>query len=416
MNDYGMVIVGAGEAGARAAAELRTQGWTGMITLIGGEKWLPYERPPLSKQQLLADEQPSPVVILKDEMLRQYDIQFISGSSVVRIDRQAHTVELSDGSQIRYERLLLATGATPRKLNVKGNALDNVLYLRTFADALALRKQLQSGKRVAVIGGGFIGLEVAASAIAKGCRVTLIEVGPRILMRGVPEGIAEMVEVRHRAAGVDFKLGVFIDSIDRTDRADDEYAISLADGTSIRCDAIVCGIGAIPETSLAADCGLEIENGVRVNEFLVTSDPDIYAAGDCCSFPHPLYAGKRVRLEAWRNAQDQGTHVAGNMLGASVPYAAVPWFWSDQYEQTLQVAGLADSDQTMVLRDLGAAGKLFFHLAEDGRLVSVSGMGPSEGGIAKEIRLAEMLIERQAKPALELLSDPTRRLKELLRA
>ncbi len=415
MKNYGMVIVGAGEAGARAAVELRMQGWTGTITLIGGEKRHPYERPPLSKQQLYDDDEPSPVVILNNEMLREYDIRFISGCSAVHIDRHDHSVALSDGSRIRYERLLLTTGATPRKLTVQGTALESVMYLRTFADALALRERLLPYKRVTVIGGGFIGLEVAASAIMKGCHVSLIEVGPRILMRGVPEEIARMVEARHRAAGVDFKLGVFIDSIDRTDRADDEYAISLADGTSIRCDAIVCGIGAIPETALAAECGLEIDNGVRVNEFLVTNDPDIYAAGDCCSFPHPLYSGKQIRLEAWRNAQDQGTHAAGNMLGASVPYAVVPWFWSDQYDQTLQVAGLSDSTNTTVLRDLGDAGKLFFHLAEDGRLVSVSGMGPSDSGIAKEIRMAEMLIGRQAKPEAAFLSDPTRRLKELLR-
>jgi 3-phenylpropionate/trans-cinnamate dioxygenase ferredoxin reductase subunit len=167
--------------------------------------------------------------------------------------------------------------------------------------------------------------------------------------------------------------------------------------------------------TLAVTSELEVDNGVKVNELLVTSDPDIFAAGDCCSFPHPLYGGKRIRLEAWRNAQDQGSHVAGNMLGAAVPYAALPWFWSDQYDQTLQVAGLSESTDTTVVRDLGEAGKLFFHVSTEGILVSVSGMGPT-GGIAKEFRLAEMLIEKQARPELEALADPGRKLKELLRA
>jgi 3-phenylpropionate/trans-cinnamate dioxygenase ferredoxin reductase subunit len=412
MNDYGMVIVGAGEAGARAAMELRSQGWTKSITIIGEERWQPYERPPLSKQQLLMEDEPSPIVILDNAMLSQHNIRLISSSTAVKINRQNHMVSLSDGSQIGYERLLLATGAYPRKLSVQGSALPNVMYLRTFVDALLIRERLLPGNRVAVIGGGFIGLEVAASSITKGCYVTLIEVGPRILMRGVPEEIACIVEERHRRAGVDFKLGVFIDSINRVG---DAYAITLADGTVIPCDMIVAGIGAIPATSLADDCGLEIDNGICVNEMLVTSDPDIFAAGDCCSFPHPLYDGRRIRLEAWRNAQDQGLHVAGSMLGAAVAYSAVPWFWSDQYELTLQVAGLPDSGNTTVHRDLGDAGKLYFHLNDVGRLVSVSGIGLSTG-ISKEIRLAEMLIERQAKPAPEVLSDPVKRLKELLRA
>ncbi|WP_239619051.1 NAD(P)/FAD-dependent oxidoreductase [Cohnella mopanensis] len=413
MKDYGMVIVGAGEAGARAAVELRTQGWTGAITMIGNERWHPYERPPLSKHQLYEAGEPAPTTILGSDRLNEHNIGLLTSDAAVRINRQAHNVELVSGIQVPYERLLLATGANPRKLSVQGNAAEEMLYLRTFADAIRIREQLQPGKRVAVIGGGFIGLEVAASAVTKGCEVTLVEVAPRILMRGVPEQIAVMVEERHRAAGVKFKIGVMIESVDK--EVSGEYVISLADGTTVNCDVIITGIGAIPEMTLAVTSELEVDNGVKVSELLVTSDPDIFAAGDCCSFPHPLYGGKRIRLEAWRNAQDQGTHVAGNMLGAAVPYSALPWFWSDQYDQTLQVAGLSETTDTTVERDLGEAGKLFFHVATDGRLVSVSGMGPS-GGIAKEFRLAEMLIEKQVRPELAALSDPSRRLKELLRA
>lgn len=412
MKDYGMVIVGAGEAGVRAAAELRSRGWAGAVTLIGDERHAPYERPPLSKQTLSEESEPVPVTILDRPRLDELGIRLLSGDAAVRIDRESHEIHLRGGSRVPYERLLLATGANPRKLNLPGNASNEMLYLRSFEDALAIRGRLAAGKRVVVIGGGFIGLETAASARAKGCDVTLIEVAPRILMRGVPEPIAVMVEDLHRRNGVEFKIGVMIASVNREGA---EYVIALADGTRVRCDVIITGIGAVPETTLAADCGLEIENGVKADECLATSDPDIFAAGDCCSFTHPFYEGKRIRLEAWRNAQDQGTHVAGNMLGDRSPYAAVPWFWSDQYDQTLQVSGLADPSNTTVLRDLGEAGKLYFHLDGDGRLVSASAMG-SAGAIAKEIRLAEMLIGKRAQPLPESLTNAGIRLKELLRA
>ena len=411
MSEYGMVIVGAGEAGARAAIELRTQGWNGSITLIGEEKRAPYERPPLSKDCLLTEGEPSPSTILDQEKLVQYNIEFLSGSTVVEIDRDNHIVVLDNGRQIGYERLLLTTGARPRKLSIQGSDVSNILYLRTFADALALRSKLHAGKHVVIIGGGFIGLEVAASAIQRGCLVTLVEVAPRILMRGVPEKIAHMVEARHREAGVTFKLGVGISSIETTH---DGQVIALVDGTSIQCDMIIAGIGAIPETSLAAQCGLEIENGVRVNELLQTSDPHIFAAGDCCSFPHSLYDGKRIRLEAWRNAQDQGMHAAHNMLGTAETYAAVPWFWSDQYDVTLQVTGLPDQGERTVIRDLGDSGKLFFHFSLDGKLVAASGIGTA--AIAKDIRIAEMLIEKKGTLDLEAFEKPEVKLKSLLKA
>lgn len=242
------------------------------------------------------------------------------------------------------------------------------------------------------------------------CTVTLIEQGSRILLRGVPKEIADIVEARHRDAGVDFRFDV---SIDRIENSGDRQSITLADGTLLSCDSIIIGIGAIPETSLAAKCGLEIENGVRVDEMLRTSDPNIFAAGDCCSFPHSLYANKRIRLEAWRNAQDQGSLVARNMLGAEEPYTTVPWFWTDQYEQTLQVIGLPDHGDITLSPDIGEVGKFFFHLTNDGRLVAASAVG-SISKIAKNIRLAEMLIHQQARPNLDALANPTLKLKTLL--
>ncbi|MBO9610149.1 MAG: FAD-dependent oxidoreductase [Paenibacillaceae bacterium] len=411
MKEAGMVVIGAGEAGARAVAELRERGWAGAITLIGNEGHCPYERPPLSKRQLTGEDAPAPVTVLGQNDLERLDIRFERGDAAVRIDRDRREVELASGRRVPYERLLLATGAAPRQLAAQGSGAGEILYLRRFEDMLRLRDRLRPGARAAIIGGGFIGLEAAASALALGCAVTLIEVAPRILTRGVPEAIARRIEARHREAGVMFRIGTMLESIDREG---DDLVIRLADGSETRCDAVIAGIGAVPETALAAGCGLTVANGIVVNERLQTSDPAIYAAGDCCSFPHPLYGGRHIRLEAWRNAQDQGMHAAAAMLGADEPYAAVPWFWSDQYELSLQVAGLLDGAETTVVRELGESGTLYFHLADDGRLLAASGIGP-EGGVAKDIRLAEMLIARQARPLPEALADPAVKLKQLLR-
>jgi 3-phenylpropionate/trans-cinnamate dioxygenase ferredoxin reductase subunit len=405
----GMVIVGAGEAGARAAVELRDQGWSGAITLIGKEVQPPYERPPLSKYVLTTDEAPEIKTILNDEQLANQQIQSILGIPVHKIDSVNHQVHLVNGDSIGYERLLLATGANPRRLMLNGEEPNGALYLRTYTDALDIRAHLQPNKHIVIIGAGFIGLEVAASARTRGCEVTVIEVGPRILMRGVPVEIAEVIDARHRQAGVNFKLGVGIKHIERRT---DQYQITLADETEVKCDTLIIGIGAVPETKLAEVSGLHLENGIAVNEQLITSDPDIFAAGDCCSFPHPLYGGKRIRLEAWRNAQDQATHAAINMLGAQEAYRVVPWFWSDQYDLTLQVAGLSDAGTTTVKRGQDNGDAIYFHLTDQGRILAASAVGSP--AIAKDIRLSEMLIEKHAIVDPQQLADPSVKLKSIL--
>lgn len=407
-----MVIVGAGECGARAALTLREQGWDGDVTLIGAEPLPPYERPPLSKAVMVADPEPAPAHPLTIETAREKRIDLIRGVRVTRIDRAAHAVVLSDDRHVAYAKLLLATGAQPRKLSVDGAGPDTVLYLRSFPDAQALRAKLLPGTRLCIIGGGFIGLELAASATKRGCAVTVVEAAPRILMRGVPAPLASLVQTRHTQAGVAFRIGVGIARIvlDKNGKR-----VVLVDGGEIACDVIVAGIGAVPDTALAESAGLAIENGIRVDGTLATSDTDIFAAGDCCSFPHPLYGDRRIRLEAWRNALDQGALAARNMLGAGQVYDTVPWFWSDQYELTLHIAGLSDQGTVHVKRDLGDGAELHFHLGEDGRLLAASGFGPI-GKVAKEIKLAEMLVQRGARPAADQLAAPDIRLKSLLNA
>ena len=408
--DGGMVVVGAGEAGARAASALRERGYDGPVTLVGDEPHAPYERPPLSKGVMRADDE-APPFILDDRKLAAQRIVHLAGARAVRINRDARVLDLADGRSLPYAKLLIATGAGPRRLSVPGADGPRVLTLRTFADALALRARLVPGCRLTVVGGGFIGLEVAAIATARGCAVTLVEAAPRILTRGVPTAVADHVAQRHRVAGVDIRTGTGIVGLEERP---DGVALRLADGTEVVSDVVVVGIGAVPETRLAEASDLPVENGVRVDARLATEDPNVYAAGDCCSFPHPLYGGRRVRLEAWRNAQDQGALAAANMLGGTEAYAAVPWFWSDQYDETLQVAGLNDEAVETVERDFGA-GRLFFGLAGDGRLVAVSGVGPN-GAIARDIRFAEMMIARRTYPDRAALSSLAVKLKTLLAA
>jgi 3-phenylpropionate/trans-cinnamate dioxygenase ferredoxin reductase subunit len=413
MAEAGMVIVGAGEAGARAALALREEGWSGPVTLIGEEPHHPYERPPLSKNVMTAGEEPTAALILPPERLVEHDIALMPGVSVTGIDRAARTVLLADGRALAFHRLLLATGARARRLDMADCAgCDAIHYLRSWTDALALRAGLRPGARVVIVGGGFIGLELAASAAERGAAVTLVEALPRILMRGVPDEHAGAIAERHLGAGIDLRVGVGLGAITPTGAG---AIVHLADGSALAADTLVIGIGAVPETRLAAAAGLALDNGVKVDERLETSERGIFAAGDCCSFPHPLYGGRRIRLEAWRNAQDQAVHAAKAMLGSPEPYAAIPWFWSDQYDLCLQIAGLTDEGRATVKREGCDGFTLLFHLDGEGRLVAASAFGPI-GKIAKEIRLAEMLIEKRLHPDPAMLASPAVKLKALLAA
>ncbi len=406
MSEAGMVIIGGGMAGARAVVNLRASGWQGAITLVSEETLAPYDRPPLSKAMITEEQEPQPVTLLDEGMMASLDATFIRGNRAVKIDRASRTVLLEDGHGIAYAKLLIATGAKPRRLTIPGGEL--AYTLRDFADGDHLRNRLRAVKSAAIVGGGFIGLEVASSARKLGCDVTLVEAQPRILMRGVPEDIAKVVHARHVAAGVTMQVGTALTAVE-TD------GILMADGSKVKADIVIAGIGAAPATSLAEEAGLEVSNGIVCDADMRTSDPDIYAAGDVCSFPHPLFGNKRLRLEAWRNATDQANVATENMAGGSKTYMAVPWFWSDQYDLSLQIAGLPADGVDTVRRNLSDTNFVIFHLDETGRLVGASGIGIGNA-VGREIKLAEMMIAKSLKPAREALADPAVALKGLLRA
>jgi len=407
MSDF--VIIGAGECGARAASALREKGFDGNITLIGAEPHLPYERPPLSKQVLV--EGAGAKYIVPSEHYAQADITLLQGRTAAHIHRADHTLTLDDGSTLHYDKLLLATGARARPL--PGTAFsERVLALRTYDDTLRLRTHLQPGRHLAVIGGGLIGLEAAASARTLGAQVTVLESQPRLLARGVPAEIASVLARRHAAEGVNVLCNINVSAVNV---GPDGVLIVLADGRELRADALLVGIGAVPVIDLAQAAGLDIDNGIAVDATLRTHDTAIWAAGDCASYPLPLYGNRRVRLESWRNAQEQGALAAANMLGANAPISSVPWFWSDQYDLSLHAAGLLEGTDSTVHRDIGEDALLLFHLAADGRLLAASGIGPGNR-IARDIRLAEKLIAAHARPDPEALADSAVGLKTLLRA
>jgi 3-phenylpropionate/trans-cinnamate dioxygenase ferredoxin reductase subunit len=397
----GMVIAGAGHTGGRASHALRDAGWKGPITLIGTELHVPYERPPLSKGMLTGEKSPADFALYDQEAYRRQGITRLAGATVAEIRRGPREVVLADGRVVPYERLLLATGAEPRRLAVPGADLPGVSVLRDIADSEALRVRLGRGKRLVVIGGGFIGLEVASNAVALGAEVVVIEAGPRLMTRAVPAPIEEKMRARHTAAGVDIRLGRQVVAILGADQV---TGVRLDDGRELASDAVLVAIGVVPRTGLAAAAGLTVDNGIVVDSQLRTEDPNIFAAGDVCSFDHGLFGG-HVRLESWKNAEDQGPIAARNMLGATEAANAVPWMWSDQYELTIS---------RIVERQLDQTSTILFHLADDGRLVAASGVGPN-GSIGRAVRLGQMMIERSPYPDPRLLADPVVNLKTLMR-
>lgn len=391
----GIVIIGAGECGVRAAFALRKSGYTEAITLVSEETALPYERPPLSKT--------FPVVakgIIEADAYKESDISLFLGVRVLKINRTKRSLDLAGGRKLFYDKLLIATGARARTLpNV-----HHVNTLRTIEDGEAIIPELRNSTELLIIGAGLIGLELAATAAELGASVTVVEVQDRAMARAVPAEIAAAVLARHKAAGIKFHFDNSISKIG-------ENTVELGDGTVLEASIIVASIGSVPNIELAKDAGLKTDNGIIVDERLRTNDEHIFAAGDCCSFPH---MGKLIRLESWRSAHDQGTHVAHTMLGSDEPYNKTPWFWSDQFDLGIQIAGIADFEHSMIRRKLPNGGFILFQCDLDGVLRFAGGLGTG-AEVGKDIRISEMLIDRGARPDPDTLSNPAITLKSLLK-
>ncbi|MBB3353131.1 FAD-dependent oxidoreductase [Rhizobium lentis] len=395
----GIVIIGAGESGTRAAFTLREVGYSGAVTLVGAEPHLPYERPPLSKT---LDGTVQMKLICPPDALEAAEITYLKGCSVSTLDAAAATVTLSDGRVLNYEKLLLATGARPRRLPCAG--AERALDFRTHADAEAIFSNVAPGRRVAIIGAGLIGMELASVLRAQDVTVDVIEAAPKPLGRAVPARFADKLHARHAAEGVRFYF-------DRSVAEIGKDSVVLSDGTILPADLVVSAIGVQPETTLAEASGLATGNGILTDACLRTSAPNIFAAGDCAAVAQP--GGGHIRYESWRNARTQAETAARNMAGAAETFAAIPWFWSDQYDLGLQVAGQPLPAHQSVRRS-APEGELEFYL-DDGRLVAAAGLGIGNG-LAKHIKLAEMLIAACICPEPAALADPGVNLKTLLKS
>ncbi|WBU60428.1 NAD(P)/FAD-dependent oxidoreductase [Paracoccus albus] len=397
------VILGAGQAAASLSAKLRALSAEASITVIGDESAPPYQRPPLSKAYLLGEMPIERLTLRADAWWEEQNIRLLTGCKALRIDRDAKRIETTQGP-VTYDRLALTLGATPRRLpDALGGDLGGVHCVRSIADIEALKGELRSGRNLVVIGGGYIGLEAAAVARKLGLNVTVVEAAPRILGRVAAAETASMIRDVHHANGVTILEGTGLQALRGQGHVE---TVALSDGRSLPADLVVLGIGIAPETSLAAEAGLQIENGIACDEQGQTSDPAIWAAGDCASFP---WHGQRIRLESVGNAIDMAELVAENMLGAQKAYAPKPWFWSDQYDAKLQIAGLSAGYDQIVFRpgDSSHSGSVWYY-ANDA-LIAVDALND-----ARAYMVGKRLIESGRTPDPKLVADPAIAVKELM--
>ena len=404
--DRTFVIVGAGHAGGRAAQAMRQCGFEGQILLIGEEPHVPYERPPLSKELIVTDAGLEKVRLHEAAWYAENRIDLIAGNGAASIDAAGRRVELADGRAVVFDKLMLTTGARVRRLPVPGADLDGVFYLRTLDDSDAIKARISAGTEVAVIGGGFIGLEIAGSAAKLGAKVTVLEAADRLMSRSVAPEVADWFARMHRDRGVDLRLGVTVGALEGTGAVN---GVRLGDGSMVPADVVVIGIGILPNVEIAGAAGLAVDNGIVVDDRGRTSHPDIYAAGDVANQPN-AFAGRRLRLESYQNAQDQAAAVARNLCGADEAYEDSLWVWSDQHDVNLQMTGAPEHWDRLVWRgnpDDGPA--TVFYLA-DGKIVAVNTINNG-----REMRPSQMMMRGGKAFEAEALADTSVKLLKLAR-
>ncbi|WP_125611963.1 NAD(P)/FAD-dependent oxidoreductase [Specibacter cremeus] len=380
-----VVVVGNGQAGMQLIDSLRAGGYAGAITVFGEEPHAPYQRPPLSKDYLAAGADPEPLPLRAARFFLEHDVDARHGVAVTAVDRHARTVAAADGTTLRYTTLVLATGARNRPLAVPGSGLAGIHGLRTLDDAERVHAHLGRAANVVVIGAGFIGLEFAAAAAARGANVTVLEYGPRPLGRAVSATMSGHIAAAHVRDGIDLRLGDGIAAFVGTDGH--VTAAVAGSGAEYPADLVMVGVGVLPRTELALAAGLEVDNGIVVDGALRTSDPNIFALGDCANFPQPRL-GARARLESVQNATDQARHAAAAILGETGEYDELPWFWSHQGTLKLQIAGLSQPGDGTVLRGDPATGKFSVFCFRDGRLAAVESVNAPADHMAARRALA----------------------------
>ena len=396
------LIVGASLAGAKAAETLRSEGFGGPVILLGTETERPYERPPLSKGYLLGKEDKSVIYVHEEGWYAEHGVDLRLGVTVTAVDRAGRTVTTADGESIGYDQLLLATGASPRRLNIPGAGREGVLYLRTVGDSERLAAAFGGGGRVVTVGAGWIGLEATAAAREAGCEVTVVEPEPTALYRAIGRELGDVFADLHREHGVQFRFGESVSELRGPGTDGPVGEVITSTGDALPADIVVVGIGVVPNTGLAVDAGLEVANGVVTDAALRTSDPIICAAGDLANSYHPLL-GRRARVEHWANALNSGPAAARSMLGQDVTYDPLPYFFSDQYDLGMETAGLPEPgtyDQVVYRGDRAGREFIAFWLASG---AVVAGMNVNVWDVSDDIQ-ALIRSGKQVEPAG--LTDP----------
>lgn len=394
------IVIGASHAGSLLAVQVRKEGWQGRIVLISAETQMPYHRPPLSKAVLSGEKTIDSVLLRPALLYSNSEIELRLGEQVTQIDRNKKSIHLASGETLAYDKLALCTGASPRRLPM-GEGLAGVHYLRNADDVVGIQEQMQSGKRAVIIGGGYIGLEVAAVMSQQGLQVQVVEMTERLLQRVASPVISEYFHKLHVHHGVEIITSA---RVERIIRSASELSVALDDGTEFAADIVLIGVGVIPETGLARAAGLEVADGIVVDAYMGTSDPDIVAAGDCTAFPSARY-GRSMRLESVQNALDQARVAAANVCSKPVVYDSLPWFWSDQYDVKLQSAGLRLDHEHEIVRGnpelIGGQGISVFYMRGD-QMVAADCVNR-----AKEFMTCKRLISERLPVNLTALADET---------
>ncbi len=400
-----VIIAGAGHGAGQIVASLRLHKFDGRIVLVGEEPYLPYQRPPLSKKYLAGEMPPERLYFKPASFYEDPQIDVRLDTRIESIDRNARCIVTADGERLDYSKLVIATGSRVRRIPVDGADLDGVHYLRSISDVDGIRAEFDAGKRLVIVGAGYIGLEVAAVARTLGRDVTVIEMAERVMSRVVSKQVSAFYQQEHRSRGVELRLSTGLSAF----RGDGHVsAVETDGGESLPADLVVVGVGILPNCELAQDAGLDVDNGIVVDDHCRTSDPAIYAIGDCTSHPNPIY-DSMLRLESVHNALEQAKTAAANICGKDVRYAQVPWFWSDQYDLKLQIAGLSQGyDQTVVRGSPESRSFACLYLKE-GRLIAVDAINAPRDFVQSKV-----LIEQRAEIDPETLADTSIMLKDMV--
>ena len=399
-----IAIAGAGHAAGQLVTSLRQNKFDGDIVLIGDEPYLPYQRPPLSKKYLAGELDAERLYVKPASFYEEAEVELHLDTRIEAIDRDEHCLCIEGGKRIGYDKLVLAVGSRVRRLPVDGVTLPGVHYLRSIDDVDGIREGLESGRRIVVVGAGYIGLEVAAVARQAGLDVTVIEMADRVMSRVVSPELSDFYQIEHTDQGVKLRLSTGVQSINGKRRV---KSVTTSAGDDLPADLVVIGVGIVPNTELASAAGLEVDNGIVVDDHCRTSDPDIYAVGDCTLHPNGIY-GRNLRLESVHNALEQAKTAAANLCGADVAYSQVPWFWSDQYDLKLQIVGLSEGYDEVVIRGNPAERSFSCLYLKDSRLIAIDAINaPRDFVQSKAIIAAGEPIEK------EHLADPETQLKDL---